>query len=94
MKSTLQYAYSISVLVGVLVTAYLMMSRTDNIGLPFRSQTPSFKMEAQVSDPAVSRLLEMESTFNELSRREKKPDRRNPADIPQLYELPAKKPAQ
>lgn len=81
MKSKLQYAYSISVLVGVLATAYLMMNRSEDHGFLFRSQAPSYQVEARMADPAVSKLLEMESAFQELSKEKKKDDKRLPADV-------------
>jgi len=70
MKNTLQYIYSISVLVGVLVTSYLMMNRETNADIASRSlATPALKMHAESSDPALRQILEMESVFTQLKNR-------------------------
>ena len=69
MKSKLQYLYSITVFFGVLVTAYMMMSGQEDQLLLIRNQTraPSLRStEAQILDPALSQLLEVESALNQL----------------------------
>ena len=64
MKNKLQYAYTISVFMGVLLTAYMMMNHGFNLHVPNRNfQGGGFRAEAQVVDPAVSQLLEMESAL-------------------------------
>jgi len=69
MKNKLQYAYSITVFAGVLVTAYLMMN-TDNAS---RHQlggvsSQSLRSEATMVDPAVRSLFEMEDELSKLPR--------------------------
>jgi hypothetical protein len=66
MKNKLQYAYSITVFIGVLLTAYLMMNRDGNARIPFRSfESPSsLRTEAQVLDPSLNQLFEMENALN------------------------------
>ncbi len=64
MKNKLQYAYTISVFMGVLLTAYMMMNQGTSLRVPNRNfQSGGFRAEAQVVDPAVSQLLEMENAL-------------------------------
>ena len=65
MRNKLQYAYTITVFVGVLLTAYLMMNRDGNAHIPFRSfQSPSnLRTEAQILDPGLNQLFEMENAL-------------------------------
>ncbi len=64
MKNKLQYAYTISVFMGVLLTAYMMMNQGTTLRVPNRNfQSGGFRAEAQVVDPAVSQLLEMENAL-------------------------------
>ena len=72
MKSKLQYIYSISVFVGVLATAYLMMNKDGSAGFAFRSfESPTLKTEAGLADPAVTSLLEMEDALTTNLKKEK-----------------------
>ncbi len=65
MRNKLQYAYSITVFVGVLLTAYLMMNRDGNAHIPFRSfEAPAtLRTEAQVLDPGLNQLFETETAL-------------------------------
>jgi hypothetical protein len=86
MKNKLQYAYSITVFLGVLVTAYLMMNREGNARIPMRAlQGPSLRTEALVLDPAVNQLFEMEDALSKLPQ--DKPvnsrQKRSPSDMRQ-----------
>lgn len=81
MKNKLQYAYSISVFVGVLLTAYLMMNQEGNARIPGRSfQSTTFRAEAQVLDPAVSQLLEMEEALSRM-RKNRRDDYKNSGEV-------------
>ena len=52
---------------GVLSTAYLMMNKEGNANVPFRAlQTPSYRMDAQVGNPALNQLFEMENKLSGL----------------------------
>jgi hypothetical protein len=67
MKNKLQYAYSIAVFFGVLVTAYSMMSRDGSNRVPFQAfQSPGARTEASMVDPAVTSLFEMEDALNNI----------------------------
>lgn len=69
MKNTLQYTYTIFVFVGVLITAYAMMSRDLARPVEARSVTaPSFRSDAQFVDPAVSRLFQVETELTALGQ--------------------------
>ncbi len=71
MKNKLQYAYSILVMIGVLVTAYLMINKPADISYTERIITsPSYK--ASYSDPALSQLFEMENVLSK-AKESKKP---------------------
>lgn len=77
MKNKLQYAYSITVFLGVLITAYMMMNK-ENTRVPLRAvQTPSsMRSEASV-DSGVGQLFQMEDELSKLP-----PDkRRQPSDF-------------
>lgn len=64
MKAKLQYAYSIAVFTGALITAYSMMSREGSGRLPLASmENPSLRSEASILDPAVRQLLETENAL-------------------------------
>ncbi len=81
MRNLLQYAYSILVFLGVLSTAYLAMNRDGNSRLPLRAlQNPmSYRAEANIVDPAVTQLFQMEEALSRLdsgrSVEERKPSR-------------------
>jgi len=85
MKNKLQYAYSISVFVGVLLTAYMMMNQGAGPLAPNRNfqQNGAFRSEAQAVDPAVSRLLEMENALAKVPKdKPKSPqEERAPSEI-------------
>jgi hypothetical protein len=89
MKNTLQYAYTISVFMGVLLTAYLMMNQGTSLNVPNRNfQNGGFRSEAQVVDPAVRELLDMENALakvpKEKSREKAQESSEAPAAVPQL----------
>ncbi len=72
MRNKLQYAYSIVVFAGVLVTAYMMMNREGSIRTPFASMSPTtLRSEATMVDPAVSSLFEMEDALSKLKKDKK-----------------------
>lgn len=66
MKNKLQYVYSISVFLGVLLSSYLMMNQNDNSRLPLQSlggPGPTTQ-EAAVVDPVVNQLFEFEEALS------------------------------
>lgn len=66
MKNRLQYCYSITVFLGALVTAYLMMNNDLNARSPFRPATQTqLIMEAGV-DPALNSLFEIEKGLGKI----------------------------
>ena len=67
-RNKLQYFYSISVFIGVLSTAYLMMERQGSVRFPFDSiqSSGSFRLEAGVGDDALARLIEVENEITTL----------------------------
>jgi hypothetical protein len=74
MKTKLQYAYTIGVFFGVLVTAYLMMNREGNSRGPLNAfSNPALRSEATLVDPAVTQLFEMEKA---LTKKEKADEQR------------------
>jgi hypothetical protein len=73
MKNKLQYAYTISVFMGVLLTAYMMMNQGATLRVPNRNfQNGAFRSEAQVVDPAIGQLLEMENALAKVPREKEK----------------------
>lgn len=67
MRNTLQYIYSISILFGVLVTAYFMM----DAGIPVITRSlavPDYRVEANSADPAVNQLFQFERELGKLPR--------------------------
>lgn len=68
MKNKLQYAYSISVFIGVLITTYLMMNKEGNARVPLRAvqAPPTLRSEASVVDSAVSQLFQVEDQLSRL----------------------------
>jgi hypothetical protein len=68
-KNKLQYAYTVSVFLGVFFTAYLMMSQegfsTGNRG---QNNISEFRMNAVSIDPAIIQLLEMQKTLTKLQK--------------------------
>jgi hypothetical protein len=82
MRNKLQYAYTISVFVGVLVTSYLMMNREGNAKIPLRSvSAPTLRTEALALDPAVNQLFEMEDAITKLRKEKPEPQKRVPTDL-------------
>ncbi len=76
MKNKLQYAYTISVFMGVLLTAYMMMNQGATLTSPNRNfQNSSFRAEAQAVDPAINQLLEMENALAKVPKEKAKEDR-------------------
>jgi hypothetical protein len=74
MRTKLQYAYTIAVFFGVLVTAYLMMNREGNPRGPLNAfSNPAVRSEATLVDPAVTQLFEMEKA---LDKKEKADEQR------------------
>lgn len=67
LRNRLQYAYSISVFLGVLATSYLMLKRDGNGRLFEAMQSPgdSFRSEASLLDPGVSNLLDIEKALSQ-----------------------------
>ncbi len=61
-RNRLQYFYSISVFLGVLVSAYLMMEKESGARLPVDSiqATNTLRLDAGVGDEALARLIEVE----------------------------------
>jgi len=92
MRSKLQYVYSISILTGVFITAYLMMSSELTSRFPLRAvqvpATSTFRMDASSVDPAVDKLFEMEEAFARLKRDRNEPKSRKPSDA-DVLPLPA-----
>ena len=69
MKNKLQYAYSITVFIGVLVTTYLMMNKEGSTRVPLRAvQAPvsTLRSEAGLVDSGVSQLFEMQDQLSRL----------------------------
>jgi hypothetical protein len=80
MRNRLQYIYSITVFLGALITAYLMMDNDLKAQAPYRTvKAPSLTTEASV-DPALGSLFEVEKGLGNINERpfEK---RRNPTQI-------------
>ena len=76
MRSSLQYAYSISVLVGVLITAYFFMNREENYRI-YMPQNSNYVIQGDLSDPAVNRLVELELALKKASTRKEQRDLTN-----------------
>lgn len=79
MRSKLQYIYSISVFVGVLVTSYMMMSKDDSARLPQTVQTPGARFDASVADPAVQSLIDIEKALRGLKKEKPVSQKRSPS---------------
>lgn len=83
MRGKLQYAYTISVFFGVLVTSYLMMERDKSDSIPGQTiSSPALRSEASAFDPAVEQLMQMEDAITKLRR--DRPDsskKRAPSDL-------------
>lgn len=67
MRNALQYVYSISVFMGVIVTAYLSLQKEGNARIPLRAiQSPNFRVEAGLADASVGKLQEVEEVLAEI----------------------------
>ncbi len=91
MRNKLQYAYSIFVFAGVLVTAYMMMNREGSIRTPFASMQPTstLRSEATLVDPAVTSLFEMEDALSRLKKDKKDDTKRVPTTQGKpIFEIP------
>lgn len=81
MRSKLQYLYSISVFLGVLVTSYLMMSKDESARVPFQAmQNQNQRLDAS-SDPAVQSLMDIQNALRAFPRTTPAPgvDKRAPS---------------
>jgi hypothetical protein len=77
MRNLLQYGYSILVFAGVLTTAYLALNKEGNARLPLRAlQTPSYRSDATIVDPAVTQLFQMEDALSRMEKGERFEQRR------------------
>ncbi|MCB0405217.1 MAG: hypothetical protein KDD51_10565 [Bdellovibrionales bacterium] len=67
MRGKLQYLYSISVFVGVLLSSYMMMNHDGNSRLPlliFQGTEDGQAAQASVVDPSVDQLFEFEEALS------------------------------
>lgn len=68
-KNKLQYAYTVSVFLGVFFTAYLMMSQEGfSDGNRAQNTVAEFRMNAVAIDPAIIQLIEMQKTLTRLQK--------------------------
>ena len=83
MRGTLQYVYSISVFLGVLVTSYLMMNRDNTADVAGRAiAAPALRSEASTLAPGLSQLMEMEDAITKFRREPPEvAKKRAPSDI-------------
>ena len=89
MRNLLQYAYSIVVFFGVLSAAYLAVNKEGGGRLPLRAmQSPEYRTEASIVDPAVTQLFQMEDALTRLDSGEKS-DNRKPSRIEIIIPAPA-----
>lgn len=89
MKNRLQYIYSISVFIGVFISAYLMIDGANMRQYSPRDvQGPVFRQEAAASDPALNQLFQMEEALAQLKKERDKAKERVPtAKNPQNKDL-------
>ena len=65
MRNKLQYVYSITVFVGVLLSSYMMMERDQNNRSPLQiMQSNPQNVRATVVDPVVNQLFEFEESLS------------------------------
>ncbi len=88
MRNRLQYLYSISVFLGVLVTAYLMMDNSFNARIPYRPiNSPQLVMEANLN-PGLDSLFEVEKGLGKMDEGKPKqkriPSHMNPLKAPSI----------
>ncbi len=80
MRSKLQYIYSISVFMGVLVAFYLMMSKEESARIPFQAlQTTPSRVEASSADPALQSLIDIEYALKSMRKDKPTAQKRNPS---------------
>jgi len=86
MKQKLQYAYSIVIFCGVLLTVYFMTDSDQNSMVRDRAFTSApLRREALILDPAVNQLLEMESAFAKMRKdRAAEPQERLPSEAGEI----------
>ena len=79
MKTRLQYAYSITIFIGVLASSYLMMNQDSSRGLPQQLlQGSSMTKEATMMDPVVNQLFEFEEALSKQYKDEESQPKRIP----------------
>jgi len=63
------------------MTAYLMMNKEGNARIPFRAvESPNFRTEAQVMDPSLNQLFEMESALSRMRKEKAEKEKRSPTE--------------
>jgi hypothetical protein len=88
MRNLLQYVYSILVFFGVLSSAYLAINKEASSRSAMTSiQGPSYRSEAAVLDPAVTRLFQMEDALSQL-RTSQDAEARKPSRIEIILPAP------
>lgn len=87
MRQKLQYAYSITVFIGVLITTYTMTNRNESI-LARSEAVPNspFRTEAAAVQNPVAQLLEMEDAIVRLRKADPKAKRRVPSVTSEIVE--------
>ncbi len=76
MKNKLQYAYSITVFCGVLITAYLMMNKESNARVAMPSMAPqSLRSQAAILNPSLNQLFQTEDQLSKLPVEKTQPRR-------------------
>ena len=68
MRTRLQYAYSITVFLGALATAYLMMNQEPSRVSNRLLASPTFRSEAAAMDQAMSQLIEVGSELAKIPK--------------------------
>ena len=87
MKNRLQYLYTITVFVGVLITAYMMINSEGSSHLPLRAMdtpNPTFRSEATV-DPALQELFQMEAALGQIKKDKNISEKRMPSQVPKTH---------
>lgn len=79
MRSKLQYIYSISVFMGVLIASYMMMSKDESARVPFQAiQTTPSRVEAAAADPGMQSLIDIEQALKSIRKDRPIAQKRNP----------------
>ena len=87
MKNRFQYIYSITVLLGVLVTSYLMMNQEGNARIPVQSVGYNpFRVEGQLLDPALDQLLSIEDMLSTQAAGAEESPQRSPSVLEPQYQ--------